>query len=1255
MGEFGGYGVDEGVEVQTPNQRGGSCGRGRTLTNWSLASDCSSRDQEFEALHFAVAPGPWGHKVYRQSIAKDRTRKLIAIFSVSAFLMLGASPALAEEVPADPSAVPAAPVEPTPEPAPVEPAPPAEPAPPTEPAPEPAPNVQPAPPVEPLPVEEPPPAAPAEPAAPTPPTAGSDATEASDPVPEPPYVRWRVADESDALVAGTTIELQGPRNDSVADDGADSQWAAAVSTRVTDNVGQDGYAGADLDPLAGQFMVKQLVDHRDAAVTHDVAAGETLRVKPVVAPSGYEVEVAAWLDLASVSSPDAVVSTLILQVPSLDPVEEPQSSARSGAPDISLLAAPPGAEPKGAYQPSFDSSDPTTWYSSGSPAEATEINSFTSSFTQSGVNWILGATWTRPSATGAKGWSIEYTVAPERWGAASGTTLVPQPDRSQGGMVIIIENSNAQNYTTQRCTYTSLANYPGTCVSVANALSSPDGGFTMVLSLTLTPEFVGQQGCPSTLGSTGYIRSWTGNKNIQAWVAPVTVNPPSNCAKITVNKEVLRGSTSNLAGATFRLYTGTSSTVGSPVSDAWATCTIGAAPATSCTMTLPSSANGNAYWVVEESAGAGTFALQNIATGPTGTVDTLNPYPGRTATVTAGQTQQIPRAGTGETTSIGKTTNALNNPQLVPDCVAGLDVVLILDLSTSISAAQRTDYANGLEQMVEALQGTGSRVSVVTYNAAAANPNTFGIANLTSADSPGLITSLRNGVLNGANFAAGTNWDDGFQRAATLAAGSPGVYDLAMMITDGAPNYSRTSSSSYDVRFHSVENAVLSANAIKAQGIPVWTVGVGNAIGNPLGEVNLRAVSGPGDYFVGAWESLGGTLEDIATAATCQVPIEVSKTTVSAAGATTTLVDDWTFGALKAAESPGTLLGATPQTTSPTNDHLAKWSMRFTEPSGQSATVTLSETVKPGWTLTQVVCNAVDLTDSIVLSGDQASVALNLTVGQTTQSCVFTNTETPLPADVTWSKVANETEELLGGSEWTLTGPEVPADTVVVDCTSAPCAVGAFLDQNPIAGQFKLMDLPWGDYTLTESKPPVGYSGVGYFEFTIDVSNGGTTVDLGDATNSTLPGAVSWSKVDSVNGELLSGSEWKIVGPAPSLTEVAIIDCTSTPCLGPDVDPISGQFELEELEWGSYTVTETKAPPGYIGGVEFTFTVDALNAGTVIDKGDFENEQQPGVALPLTGGLGSDIFNIAGVGIALLALILAATYAIRLRRIPEVM
>lgn len=729
------------------------------------------------------------------------------------------------------------------------------------------------------------------------------------PAPEPSYLRWRVADDADGLVGGTTLEVQGPRNNGVADDGGNAQWQDGVVATVVDNVGQRGYSGLDLDPVAGQFMLEQVAPDANPAATHDLVAGETYRVRPIDAPDGFTTEGVEWLMLDSAADP--AMSTLQLPTP---PPAELKTAAPSAEPEMIIMAAPPGADPKGTYQPSFDSSNPLTWYSAGSPATATEINSFSSSFTQSGANWILNATWTRPSATGAKGWSIEYTVAPERWGAASGTTLVPQPDRSQGGMVIIIENSNQQNYTTQRCTYTSQATYPGTCVDVANVLSSPDGGFTMVLSLTLTPDQVGSQGCPPTFGSTGYIRSWTGNRLLQAWVAPVTVVPPS----------------------------------------------------------------------------------------------------------------------------------------------------------------------------------------------------------------------------------------------------------------------------------------------------------------------------------------------------TCDVPIEVSKTTVSVTGATTTLVDNWTFTGQKSALSPGSLVGTASQTTSTANSHLAKWIMRFTAVS-QTATVTLSETVKPGWELTGVVCNGVNLTSSIVVAGDQASVDLNVTQGGVKQSCVFTNTELPKPADVTWSKIAADTEELLGGSEWTLTGPNVPADTVVVDCTSAPCAAGAYRDQDPRAGEFKLVGLPWGDYNITETRAPDGFTGGGSVNFTIDVTNGGTTVDLGVASNTRLLGAVSWSKVDAVNGDLLGGSEWKIVGPDPALTEVAIIDCTSAPCLGPDKDPVAGQFELEDLAWGAYTVIETKAPPGYIGGSQFTFTVDATNAGTVIVKGEFENEQQPGVALPLTGGLGSDIFNVAGAGIALLALVLGAAYAYRLRRIPEVM
>lgn len=1184
--------------------------------------------------------------MYRETDEAKRPRKWVALISVAAFLFMGTAPAVAEDVPVD-----LAPVEATPTPEPVQPPAPSPQELEPEPAPGPAPAPQdsaPAPAMPEAPASPPVPAAPPAPTAPTEQTPAAVSAQAApqsevETAPQPPYLRWRVADVNDALVGETTIEVQGPRNDEVADDGAESQWQAALVSNVSDFTGQAGYAGLDLDPAAGQFLLKQLADNRDPATVHDIVGGETFRVKPAETPDGFTVDGAKWSPVASETNAASKVLTVQL-ARSTTAALRSAPAAPAASDGISMLAAPPGTDPIGSYQPSSDNSDPTAWYSAGSPAPQTRINSFTSSYTQSGSNWILGATWTRPNADGTKGWSIEYTVAPERWGASAGTTLVPQPDRSQGGMVIIIENSNQQNYTTQRCTYTSQANYPGTCVSVANALSSPDGGYTMVLSLTLSSGIVGQSGCPSKLGSTGYIRSWTGNQQLQAWVAPVTVDPPSNCAKITVNKEVLRGNTAYLAGATFRLHSGNTTTVGAAIPDSWATCTVGAPPATSCTMTLPSTANGSAYWVVEESAGAGTFALNSIATGPTGQVDQLRPYPGRTDTVVAGQTQQMPRPGSGDTRSIGKTANALNNPQLVPDCVAGLDVVLILDLSTSITTAQRTDYANGLERLVQALQGTGSRVSVVTFNATAANPNTFGIPNLTSADSPTLITQLRNGVLNSANFDAGTNWDAAFQRAADLTAAAAGVYDLTMMITDGAPNYSRTSSSSYDAQFHSVENAVLSANAIKAQGIPVWTVGVGNAIGNSLGEVNLRSVSGPGDYFVGAWESLGGLLENIATAATCQVPIEVSKTTVSVADVSTPLVDDWTFGAEKAAASPGTLLGDASQTTSPANQHLGKWSMRFTETTGQTAAVILSETVKPGWTLTKVVCNATDLTSSIVTTGNQASVVLNVTVGQAKQSCVFTNTETPLPADVTWSKIAEDSEEFLGGSEWTLAGPGVPADTVVIDCISGPCALGSFLDQDPAPGKFKLLQLPWGDYTLTETKPPVGYSGAQTFDFTVDVTTGGTTINMGSFSNIPLPGAVTWSKVSAGTSTLLKGSEWKIVGPAPASTEVAILDCASAPCNGPDKDPVAGQFKLEGLAWGSYTVVETKAPPGYVGGASFTLKVDAQNAGTVIDKGAFENEHQAGVALPLTGGLGRDFYTLLGFGVLLVA---ASAFGIR--------
>ncbi|WP_182141280.1 SpaA isopeptide-forming pilin-related protein [Schaalia sp. JY-X169] len=194
-------------------------------------------------------------------------------------------------------------------------------------------------------------------------------------------------------------------------------------------------------------------------------------------------------------------------------------------------------------------------------------------------------------------------------------------------------------------------------------------------------------------------------------------------------------------------------------------------------------------------------------------------------------------------------------------------------------------------------------------------------------------------------------------------------------------------------------------------------------------------------------------------------------------------------------------------------------------------------------------------------------------------------------------------------------------------------------------------DVASGNYVLTEA-PKDGY------EQESLVCEGGTledstvTVDAGASvtctfTNKDKPGTVTWEKVDSVNtSTFLAGSEWTIVGPNHTAGTV-IQDCTSGTCAELDKDPAAGKFKLEGLHWGTYTVTETKAPPGYVlnsPSNSFTFTIDGLNAGnTVTDKGSpFLNHKAEGPKLPLTGGQSAAMFTILGGGLLAGALALTA-------------
>ena len=57
--------------------------------------------------------------------------------------------------------------------------------------------------------------------------------------------------------------------------------------------------------------------------------------------------------------------------------------------------------------------------------------------------------------------------------------------------------------------------------------------------------------------------------------------------------------------------------------------------------------------------------------------------------------------------------------------------------------------------------------------------------------------------------------------------------------------------------------------------------------------------------------------------------------------------------------------------------------------------------------------------------------------------------------------------------------------------------------------------------------------------------------------------------------------------------------------------------------------------------------MSAANAGTTLDIGAQPNEQQPGAVLPLTGGVGSDAFLLAGGAIVFSALTLLGILRIR--------
>ncbi|MBC1490988.1 LPXTG cell wall anchor domain-containing protein [Listeria booriae] len=207
----------------------------------------------------------------------------------------------------------------------------------------------------------------------------------------------------------------------------------------------------------------------------------------------------------------------------------------------------------------------------------------------------------------------------------------------------------------------------------------------------------------------------------------------------------------------------------------------------------------------------------------------------------------------------------------------------------------------------------------------------------------------------------------------------------------------------------------------------------------------------------------------------------------------------------------------------------------------------------------------------------------------------ITNDKTPPPVEPTGSlsfeKVDSADPTLtLAGAEFTLTNQST--NQVYATITTDTSGAG------------NLEGIPLGDYTLQETKAPVGYELSGK-TYPVAITADQLQVNIGQITNDKTPppveptGSLTFEKVDSTDAALkLPGAEFTLTNKATNEIYATIKSDSH------------GIGNLEGIPLGDYILKETKAPKGYELANK-TFAVTISSDQLRVDLGDIPNAKVP--------------------------------------------